>query len=104
MSLDESKGLELTDGGNATLTDYSEVGDKITEEHGEWKYDAVSKKYLVTLKGETVAYSLVSPDHIVTCMLIKGDAATADLTASWFWTQLGFTGHAVSRTKSPPCL
>jgi hypothetical protein len=87
MSLDQHKALELFAAGSATLTNYSTLandGGKDKLKLGEWRYDAASKKYLITLDGEAIAYSLISPDHISTCMLIKGELATADLTASWF--------------------
>lgn len=86
LSFDQHKGLELAGDGVATMADYSADEDGHLLRHGEWRYDAGAKKYSITLDGETNDYSLVSPDHIGTCMLIKGDIAAADLIASWFST------------------
>jgi hypothetical protein len=52
--------------------------------NGMWKYDAVSKRYAVALKGETVMYRLLSIADSDLCMLIKGDLVAADLLGSWF--------------------
>jgi hypothetical protein len=44
-----------------------------------WKYDALSKRYAVAFKGETVMYRLVSLIDLEFCMLVKGDIEAADL-------------------------
>jgi hypothetical protein len=38
-----------------------------------WSYDAATKRYALTLKGETTTYTLLSRGDPVTCILYKGD-------------------------------
>ena len=54
--------------------------------NGEWRYDEATTQYAITINGETTSYSLFSTDDINTCMLFKGDIASADLRESWFTT------------------
>jgi len=51
---------------------------------GVWSYDAATKRYALTLKGETTTYTLLSRGDPVTCILYKGHLDSADLRASWF--------------------
>ena len=53
---------------------------------GEWRHDEATTQYAITINGETTSYSLFSTDDINTCMLFKGDIASADLRKSWFTT------------------
>jgi hypothetical protein len=89
VSLDMQRALELSEDGGATLTDLTAPkNDRIEHAvHGEWRFDAASKKYSVTLDAQIVIYSLVSRESIATCILVKGDLGAADLTASWFSIQ-----------------
>ena len=51
---------------------------------GVWSYDAATKRYKLTPKGETTTYTLLSRGDPVTCILYKGHLDSADLRASWF--------------------
>jgi hypothetical protein len=51
---------------------------------GVWSYDAATKRYALTLKGETTTYTFLSRGDPVTCILYKGHLDSADLRASWF--------------------
>jgi hypothetical protein len=89
MSLDEKKSLHLSEDGKASLEDRSQAkddggGGNIRFVEGEWRYDAASHRYALTLDGETAIYGLVSGGEPTTCVLFNGDIGAADLRASWF--------------------
>lgn len=50
---------------------------------GNWTFDEGAKLYRVTFPGLSAAYTLVMAEG-VSCMLIAGDLAAANLRASWF--------------------
>jgi len=54
---------------------------------GSWSFDGTTGKYIVTMRDEPVAYSVVAPGDRDNCMLIRGDLATADLHRSWFYSR-----------------
>jgi len=54
---------------------------------GSWSVDESTGKYIVTVHGQSVTYSVVAPGDGDNCMLIKGDLATADLSRSWFYSR-----------------
>src|SRR5262249_36250296 len=82
-SLDEKKSLSLSENGQASLQAEDQDG-KISFANGEWRYEAASKRYSITLNGETTTYALLSRGEPMTCILFKGPLAAADLTSSWF--------------------
>jgi hypothetical protein len=86
-SFDGTKWLLLSDDRSAELRESkkSEEG-KGPLSKGEWRYDEATTQYAITINGETTSYSLFSTDDINTCMLVKGDIASADLRESWFTT------------------
>jgi hypothetical protein len=53
---------------------------------GSWSFDESTTKYTVTVRDESVTYSVVAPGDGDNCMLIKGDLATADLPRRWFYS------------------
>jgi hypothetical protein len=81
-SFDEKKSLELTKDHKASLTTKTGEDDKEIITNGDWNFDETSKRYAVTVDGATTVYSIVVLKNI--CMLIKGNVAAADLSASWF--------------------
>ncbi len=86
-SFDGTKWLSLSDDRSAELRESkkSEEGkDRLSK--GEWRYDEATTQYAITINGKTTSYSLFSTDDINTCMLFKGDIASADLRESWFTT------------------
>lgn len=89
-SLDGTKFLSLGDDNGVELQepappDKSGIS-KNLRTNGQWTYDEATKKYVVTVKGETTAYSLLNQDDIATCVLVKGAMTAADLSGSWFST------------------
>ena len=59
-------------------------GQKDVTIDGTWSFDETSKRYAVSLKGETTVYSVIRPENSYTCLLIKGDLESANLRQSWF--------------------
>jgi hypothetical protein len=88
VSIDGSKELLLSEEHIATLYDKSLAKDGKSNENigvlGAWSFDDQSKKYFVSLAGTTNAYTLLSPEQVSTCILIKGNLESADLQESWF--------------------
>jgi hypothetical protein len=80
LTLTEKQGAEFREGAPSQGTEKAEG--RFIE--GVWNYDAGSKRYLITLDGETTSYALLSRGDPTTCILVKGDLGTADLRASWF--------------------
>jgi hypothetical protein len=84
-SLDETKEMTLSDNQAAKVEDVSSPGDKDHKTiEGAWSYDAGSKRYAITLNGETTTYTLLARGEPTTCILFKGDIHAADLSESWF--------------------
>jgi hypothetical protein len=54
---------------------------------GSWSFDESTSKYAITVRNESITYSVVAPGGGDNCMLIKGDLATADLPRSWFYSR-----------------
>ena len=88
VSLDGSKELLLSEDHRAMFYDKSLLKDGKRYEDigvaGEWSFDDPSKKYFVSLSGTINIYTLVSPEQVSTCMLIRGNLESADLVESWF--------------------
>ncbi len=82
------KGLALSDDQSAKLEDVSPPEDgedpKSRVVEGTWTYNEGSKRYAVTLNGQTTTYTLVARGEPRTCILFKGDLHATDLSASWF--------------------
>ena len=87
-SLDGTKWLSLSDDKSAELRELlpAKKHEKSKERlsNGEWNYDEASKKYIVSINGETTSYSLFSENDIPGCILVKGDFNAANLAESWF--------------------
>jgi hypothetical protein len=87
-SLDDKKNLALTEEQGVELVESDLDENGVATENrllqGRWSYDATSKRYSVTLDGDTTTYTLLSRGDPTTCILVKGDLGTADLRASWF--------------------
>jgi hypothetical protein len=79
LTLTEERGVELVK--SAVDEDGAETESKL---QGRWSYDPGSKRYSITLEGDTATYTLVSRGEPATCILVKGDLGAADLHASWF--------------------
>jgi hypothetical protein len=53
--------------------------------YGEWRFDAARSRYFVTFPGSSSTdYTVVSPEQSNSCVLVRGEVGTADLTESWF--------------------
>jgi hypothetical protein len=84
-SLDGTREIRLSENQNAEMWDHSSSKEGENDiAQGVWSYDATSKRYAVTLKGEMTTYTLITRGEPVTCILYKGDLGSADLRASWF--------------------
>lgn len=88
VSFDGSRELLLSEQHIATLYEKSvaknEKSNEDTRVLGTWSFNDQSKKYILSLAGTTNAYTLLSPEQVSTCMLIKGNLDSADLRESWF--------------------
>jgi hypothetical protein len=87
-SLDEMQEMTLSDDQRAEFLDLSTLQDgddpKSRMVVGAWSYDEGSKRYAITLNGQTTTYTLLARGDPTTCILFKGDIHAADLSASWF--------------------
>ena len=84
-SLDGARELKFFENQNAEMWDHSSLKEGESDiAQGVWSYDAATKRYALTLKGETTTYTLLSRGDPVTCILYKGHLDSADLRASWF--------------------
>ena len=87
-SLDEMKEMTLSDDQRAESQDLSPPEDgedpKSRNIEGAWSYDAGSKRYAITLNGQTTTYTLLARGDPTTCILLKGGPHAVDLSASWF--------------------
>jgi hypothetical protein len=84
-SLDGARELKFFENQNAEMWDHSSLKEGESDiAHGVWSYDAATKRYALTLKGETTTYTLLLRGDPVTCILYKGHLDSADLRASWF--------------------
>jgi hypothetical protein len=84
-SLDGARELKFFENQNAEMWDHSSLKEGESDMvQGVWSYDAATKCYALTLKGETTTYTLQSRGEPVTCILYRGDVGSADLRASWF--------------------
>jgi hypothetical protein len=54
---------------------------------GSWSFNENAANYTITVDDQPVSYSVVAPGDGESCMLIKGDLATADLPRSWFYSR-----------------
>jgi hypothetical protein len=79
ISIDGARRLMFADNGTATL----QRGEAPVVA-GSRRYDPNSKQYQITFGDQAVAYSLLSRDDILGCMLVKGALDAADLSRSWF--------------------
>jgi hypothetical protein len=83
VSFDGKRQLALLGDNSAELTE----DDKDGHPHvtfGKWAFDPSSQKYSTTFNNSTDSYSLFSKDDVLTCILVKGDLASANLLESWF--------------------
>lgn len=78
-SLDGSRTLELLRDGRAISSGSVDTDTA----KGNWTFDGAEKLYRVTFPGVSAAYARIMAEGI-SCMLIAGDPAAADLRASWF--------------------
>jgi hypothetical protein len=51
---------------------------------GTWSFDEGAQLYSVTLDGVTTKYAIIRPQAANFCMLINGNLETANLSGSWF--------------------
>jgi hypothetical protein len=71
-SLDGSREIKLSENQNAEMWDHSSLKEGESDiVQGMWRYDASSKRYAVTLNGETTTYTLVERDEPVTCVCTR---------------------------------
>jgi hypothetical protein len=54
---------------------------------GSWSFNEGVANYTITVHDQPITYSVVAPADGGSCMLIKGDLATADLPQSWFYSR-----------------
>src|ERR1700732_2493794 len=72
-SLDGARELKFFENQNAEMWDHSSLKEGESDiAQGVWSYDAATKRYALTLKGETTTYTLLSRGDPVTCILYKG--------------------------------
>lgn len=84
-SIDGTKELNLFDNNRAVFYDKStKENGKYRTIDGNWAFDQNSKRYAVTLNGDTTVYSIVEPSGWGSCMLVKGELTAVDLSAAWF--------------------
>lgn len=87
-TLDGARELTLTEDNLAKLWDLTPLKDgedsKNRQIDGTWAYDQASKRYAIALAGQTTTYLLLARGDPVTCILLKGELRSADLSASWF--------------------
>jgi hypothetical protein len=88
ISLDGTRQLALSEDQTAEMTETTSQteGKNERKTRGKWSYDETAKKYGITFNDETTSYSLLSKDHIATCILVKGDFGSGNLLESWFAT------------------
>jgi hypothetical protein len=85
QSLDGKKELDLLENQRAVLYDKAtkDARGQYPTFDGSWTL-TVDSQYAVTLGGALTAYLLIVPEHMQSCILVKGSRGTADLSASWF--------------------
>jgi hypothetical protein len=87
-SIDENRQMELRADGTVVLTDLSPAREGETDQRKptttRWDYDSDSQRYSVVIGEKKEVYSLVKMRSPALCILLKGDAASADLNGSWF--------------------
>jgi len=84
-SLDGTKEMNLYENHVAVMYDKTiKENGKFRAVNGGWTFDEATKLYAVTLNGEVTIYSIVKPEGVGACMLVKGDISAADLRSSWF--------------------
>lgn len=89
VSLDGKRWLSLSSDQTVELSDRSGDASKTVSAQpraGKWTYDPSSRRYAVTLDGQITNYSVLFPDNVATCILVKGDLDKANLIESWFST------------------
>jgi hypothetical protein len=86
VSFDGTKELNFFDAHEVTLYDKAnrQPNGKFSKIDGTWAFDETTKRYTVSLNGQSSTYSLIDPDGISACMLVKGSLDAADLRGSWF--------------------
>lgn len=88
ISFSGTKYVTLFEDQHAELVQYipaqqgKESADSII--NGRWSYDPSSTQYSITIGGNTISYSLFSPEHLAICILSKGEIDAANLYESWF--------------------
>ena len=87
VSLDNSKELSLFDDNRVRLNDKDGAKDRYV--WGSWSYDQDTKRYSIDVNEGNAQYLMVSiPSAASTCILAAGELNAADLSNSWFSTQL----------------
>ena len=89
QSFDGTKQLSFSANQFVRFSDYGSSSDRTKGQKdvtidGTWSFDETSKRYAVSLNGETTVYSVIRPENSDTCLLIKGDLESANLRESWF--------------------
>jgi hypothetical protein len=51
---------------------------------GHWDFNVEDDTYALNIEGSSTSYNLISLEHSNLCIMAKGNAASADLRASWF--------------------
>jgi hypothetical protein len=101
VSLDGNKELLLSEDHSATLYDKSVMKEgsryKDIGAPGTWSFDDNSKKYTVSFGGIADIYTVVSPEQVSFCMLIKGNLESANLRESWFSAETDDPGDYYDR-------
>jgi hypothetical protein len=84
-NLDGTKELNLLENNVAVMYDKStKENGKYRRLKGKWAFDQTTKHYTVTLSDEAAVYSVLEPGGWGSCMFVKGDLRSVDLTTSWF--------------------
>jgi hypothetical protein len=85
-SVDGQRRLTLSSDQTAELTAREQASKNNAAQirSGKWAYDELTRKYLVTLDGQTTRYSIWSLEGVATCILASGSFENANLRESWF--------------------
>jgi hypothetical protein len=59
-------------------------GDEKQRTGGHWDFNVEDDTYALNVEGSSTSYNLISLEHSNFCIMAKGNAAAADLRASWF--------------------
>jgi hypothetical protein len=87
-SIDGMRQLQLRRDQAATVTDLSPAKEGESQQRKpietRWDYDSQAERYAIVIGERKDVYSLMKMQSPPVCILLKGDAGSADLNSSWF--------------------